>query len=84
MLEGFLVARATGGTADDGLYQYLRREFMADPALCDLLPPFVRTYRNLSAFWPYIQREAERYEEGRRLTEIAQLFRVSVKTVRRA
>ena len=65
MLEGLLAARATGGTADDGLYQYLRREFMADLALCDLLPPFVRTYRNLSAFWPYIQRESGAYA-GRR------------------
>lgn len=67
MLEGLLIARATGGTADDGVYQYLRREFMADPAVCDLLPPFVRTYRNLSAFWPYIQREAERYAERREI-----------------
>ena len=65
MLEGLLIARATGGTADDGVYQYLRREFMADPVLCELLPPFVRTYRNLSAFWPFIQRESETYA-GRR------------------
>lgn len=65
MLEGLLTARATGGTADDGMYQYLRREFMADPVLRDLLPSFVRTYRNLAAFWPYIQRESETYA-GRR------------------
>lgn len=65
MLEGLLTARATGGSADDGVYQHLRREFMADPVLCDLLPPFVRTYRNLSAFWPYIQRASETYA-GRR------------------
>ena len=65
MLEGLLIARATGGTADDGVYQYLRREFIADPALCDLLPSFVRTYRSLSSFWPYIQRESETYA-GRR------------------
>lgn len=67
MLEGLLIARATGGTADDGIYQYLRREFMAEAALCDLLPPFVRTYRNLSAFWPYIQREAGSYAERREI-----------------
>lgn len=65
MLEGVLTARATGGTADDRAYQYLRREFIADPALRDLLPSFVRTYRNLSAFWPYIQRKSESYA-GRR------------------
>jgi hypothetical protein len=67
MLEGLLIARATGGTADEGVYQYLRQEFMADSALCELLPAFVRTYRNLSAFWPYIQREAERYAERREI-----------------
>lgn len=65
MLEGLLTARATGGTADDQVYQHLRREFMTDPALCDLLPSFVRSYRSLSAFWPYIKRESETYA-GRR------------------
>lgn len=65
MLEGLLIAFATGATVDDGVYQYLRRNFMADPALCDLLPSFVRTYRNLSAFWPYIQRESRSWA-GRR------------------
>lgn len=67
MLEGLLIARATGGTADDGVYQYLRRELIADPALCDFLPPFVGTYRNLSAFWPFIQREAGKYAEQREI-----------------
>lgn len=71
LLEGLLTARATGGTADDGVYRYLRREFMADPALCDLLPPFVRACRNLSAFWPYIQRESETYAGRREILGMA-------------
>lgn len=65
MLEGLLIAWATGDKTEDSVYQYLRREFMDDPALANLLPSFVRTYRNLSAFWPFIQRELETYA-GRR------------------
>ena len=67
MLEGLMTARATGGAADDGVYQYLRRDFMGDPILCELLPSFVRTYRNLSAFWPYIKRETGTYAERREM-----------------
>lgn len=67
MLEGMLTAEATGGSADDSVYQYLRREFMDDPSLCERLPSFVRTYRNLSAFWPYIKREADTYAERREI-----------------
>lgn len=63
MLEGLLITCATGGAADDPVYQDLRRKFIADPVLCDLLPPFVRTCRNLSAFWPYIKHEAGSYRE---------------------
>lgn len=65
MLEGLLTARATGGTPDNRIYQHLRREFMEDPNLCSLLPSFVRSYRDLSAFWPYIKGESVTYA-GRR------------------
>lgn len=67
MLEGLLVSRATGGDADNRIYEYLRREFMADGALKNLLPKFVRTCRNLDAFWPFIKREASRYAERRQI-----------------
>ena len=50
MMEGILPSRATGGAADNGIYVQLRRDFMADPNTRDLLPKFVRTYRNLDAF----------------------------------
>ncbi|MFW8636117.1 hypothetical protein [Cribrihabitans pelagius] len=65
--KGWLNARATGGTANDDAYQFLRRDFVADPALCDQLGPFVRTCLNLSGFWTCFQREAERYAERREI-----------------
>ena len=47
MLENLLVARATGDmTASTHDYEQLRRDFIADPEMKDVLPPFVRTCRN--------------------------------------
>lgn len=65
MMEGILIAAATGGSSDNHIYERLRREFMDDPVIRDLLPSFVRTYRNLGAFWPFIKQEADSYA-GRR------------------
>lgn len=67
MMEGVLIAAATGGSGDNSVYEHLRREFMADPVIRELLPPFVRTYRNLNAFWPYIKRKADTYAERRQI-----------------
>ncbi len=67
MMEEILVASATGGSNDDDTYRFLRREFMADPVLKDLLPGFVCTYRNLSTFWPFIKNEASTYVERRQI-----------------
>jgi hypothetical protein len=67
MLEGILIARATGGVGDDRVYAELRRDFMNDPRTRELLPPFVRTYRNLDAFWPYIKAEAGTYADRREI-----------------
>ncbi len=67
MMEGILIAAATGGSPDNHIYEHLRREFMADPIIRDLLPQFVRTYRNLNAFWPYIKHEAGTYAERRQI-----------------
>jgi hypothetical protein len=52
MMEGILIAAATGGSPDNHIYEHLRRAFMADPLIRELLPQFVRTDRNLNAFWP--------------------------------
>jgi len=67
MLEGILVEAATGGSEDNEVYEFLRREFMSNPSLRDRLPPFVRTYRNLGSFWPYIKSEAGTYAERRKI-----------------
>lgn len=67
MMEGILIAAATGGSPDNHIFEHLRREFMADPTIRDLLPQFVRTYRNLNAFWPFIKHEAGTYAERRQI-----------------
>ncbi len=67
IMEGILIAAATGGSPDNHTYEHLRREFMADPVVRDLLPKFVRTYRNLGAFWPFIKHEAGTYAERRQI-----------------
>lgn len=71
MLEGIIIAAATGGSAQDHHYQTLRSEFMNNPTTRALLPDFVRIYRNLDAFWPYIKKEASTYAERRQLIAIA-------------
>jgi len=67
MMEGILIASATGGSPDNHIYEQLRRDFMADAIVRDLLPSFVRTYRNLNAFWPFIKHEAGSYAERRQI-----------------
>lgn len=67
MVEGILIASATGGSPDNHIYERLRRDFVNDPAIRDMLPQFVRTHRNLDAFWPYIKNEAATYAERRQI-----------------
>lgn len=67
MLEGILIARATGYDADDGIYQHLRLKFINNHRLKKLLPEFLKVYGNLSAFWGYIKREAATYAERREI-----------------
>lgn len=68
MMENLLVARATGDlSASSQIYEFLRREFMADQTLKALLPDFVRTCRSLNVFWPLIQKQASSYAERRQI-----------------
>ena len=68
MLENLLVARATGDqSANNQIYEFLRREFMADPGLKSLLPDFVRTCRSLNVFWPFIKERASTYADRRQI-----------------
>ena len=72
MMEKTLIAAATGGENDNPTYQLLRREFMSDSDLKNLLPKFVLSYRDLSTFWPFIRNEAGSYAERRKT--IAEAF----------
>lgn len=65
MMESILIAQATGGSSDAAAYAYLRWEFLADEEIKAQLPPFVRSCRDLSAFWSFIKYELAKYEERR-------------------
>jgi hypothetical protein len=66
MMENLLTARATGDlSADREMYEALRREFMANETLNQLLPDFVRICRSLDGFWAYIKSKAATYAERR-------------------
>lgn len=67
MLEGILIDAATGGSNDGSAYMILRRDFMERDELKPLLPAFVRSYRNLTAFWGWIKYEADTYAKRRKI-----------------
>lgn len=67
LMKDLLTAAATGGTQDDPRYMPLRREFLNSPQLGDRLPSFVKKYRDLGAFWPFIRDEARSYAERRQI-----------------
>ena len=71
MMEDILVDCATGGSGETTVYEHLRREFIADEVMKPLLPPFVRTHRNLSSFWGWIKHQAGTYAERRALIAAA-------------
>ncbi len=71
MMEKILTTSATGGPNDDHAYEVLRREFMKDPGLKELLPESSARIRNLSAFWPFIKNAAGTYAERRQIISMA-------------
>ena len=64
-LLNLMISSATGETGDGEVYRLLRREFMDDVAVRDLLPTYVRTCRDLGAFWAIAKAMSPKYE-GRR------------------
>ncbi len=66
-LQNVLITEATGGPGEVTAYAELRRHFMADAKTKALLPPFVRTCRDLGAFWSWIKSEEGSYEGRRKL-----------------
>ena len=63
--QNALIAQATGGNADDGHYQLIRKEVLDNPTISNLLPCWVRVNRNLSQFWQYIKHEHDNYADRR-------------------
>ena len=64
-LQNALIAKATGGSADDREYQRLRILIKENTTVRDIAPKFLRTCHNLSQFWQFIQYEYDSYAERR-------------------
>ena len=54
-LATLLSSHATGGNADNNEYATLRQELLSLSDTAHVVPPFVRTNRDLSSFWNFIQ-----------------------------
>jgi hypothetical protein len=67
VLQNELIARATGESCDNNIYQDFRHDFMDDPKTVNLLPDFVRTCRDLNHFWGYIQPRSPTYAGRRKI-----------------
>lgn len=81
-LEDLLVERATKNvTGDDAAYRELREQVLSNPVLAPLIPGFVRTCRNLSQFWGFIQPKFATYKERRIF--LTEEFRPALEAVER-
>lgn len=63
--QSILLARATGGDADDNHYLLMRQHLMSNPNYTEILPRWVKTNRNLDQFWQYIKNKFPSYAERR-------------------
>jgi hypothetical protein len=61
-MQDILVAACEGNRTHNHTYEQLRREFMDQPVLKDLLPPFVRTGQDLDIFWGWIKGQSDKWE----------------------
>ena len=64
-LKNMLVAVATGSTGNDVLYAEARRELLADGALAERMPPFLKTCRTIAEFWQLTKAKFRSYAERR-------------------
>jgi hypothetical protein len=60
-----LVDAATGGSADQAHYQYLRKYFLDNPITKTLVPRWLKTNRDPSQFWQFIKNKFGTYAERR-------------------
>ena len=65
MLENILLAACEGDRTSNQLYIQLRRMLLDDQNIKLLLPPFVRTSRDLNHFWSYIKGRSGQWEPRR-------------------
>lgn len=69
-LVNLLIAQATGEQASDSDFVKLRTELLRKDELKELLPPWLKTHRNLGSFWPFIKGKFGTYADRRKfLTE---------------
>jgi len=70
LMHDVLVAVSTGKSYNDAEivsnYQTSRKALMQNRSISNLLPDFVKKYRDLSAFWGFIKNEPGGYAERRR------------------
>lgn len=67
MLESIVIARLTGGAADEESYQAIRRGLMSNPTIKPLLPAFIRASRDLHQIWAAIGTCTNTYRERRNI-----------------
>jgi hypothetical protein len=65
MLENILLTTCEGDRTSNRLYTQLRRVLLDEPCIKSLLPPFIRTSRDLNHFWSYIKGQAGQWEPRR-------------------
>lgn len=71
-LATLLSSHACGSKGDTNEYIALRQELLSIPDTAHLVPSFVRTCRDLTAFWHFIQPKFKTYQERR--TYISEQF----------
>lgn len=66
-MQDELVSFSTGGgfEGDDQAYRALRSELLAIADIQELLPSFIKRYRDLSSFWDFIKHKFAHYAERR-------------------
>ncbi|WP_332854541.1 nucleotide-binding protein [Duganella sp. S19_KUP01_CR8] len=64
-LATLLSSHASGGNADTAEYSALRHELLSISDVESLMPAFVRTNRDLTSFWHFIQPKFKSYKERR-------------------
>jgi hypothetical protein len=64
-LQNMLVSLATGGQVTNEEYKALRNDLLDNPIVKDRLPRFVRTCRDSTQFWQFIQPKFPTYRERR-------------------